>query len=78
MYHVDFKEMIYLNKIDRFGLYKIFNLTCLIFIRKMSLKILIRYIKSWYTKKMSIETFIYQCYRQFKFILDEIKSRRGQ
>lgn len=45
--------MIYLNK-KRFGLYKIYVLyiTCLIFVRKISLKILIGYIKSWYTKML--------------------------
>lgn len=45
-----------LNK-KRFGLYKIYVLyiTCLIFVRKISLKILIGYIKSWYTK-ISMET----------------------
>lgn len=48
--------MIYLNK-KRFGSYKIYVLyiTCLIFVHKISLKILIGYIKSWYTK-ISMET----------------------
>lgn len=40
----------------------------------MSLKILIRYIKNWYTKKMLIVYLSMLC-GQFKFILDKTRQK---